>query len=179
MEPIENLYFNWLCAKVVYLEVKSPSLTRDHLLRQLYRTEFIWVVPHDEHRVKDGLALRDEFLKAARVDSSDDWLRLGCSVLEMLIAFSRRLEFDSDIPAEQWFWQMLENLKIGNCSDALYLQEEVEPFVEDILYDFIWREYDRNGRGSLFPMFEANKDHRDLEIWYQYCAYWEEHNYTI
>ena len=179
MEPIENLYFNWLCAKVVYLEVKSPSLTHDHLLRKLYRTEYVWTVIGDDNRVEDGLDLRSKFLRTSNIEDDGDWLHYGCSVLEALIAFSNRLEFDSNIPAEQWFWHMIENLGIHEFNDARYIYEDLDTLVDDVLDALVWRQYDRYGNGGLFPLQNTKKDQREIEIWYQYCAYWEEHNYII
>ncbi len=57
--PIQEEYFNWLCAKVI-----DPHISNYFdLLGLLYRTEFVWIVPKDRNRLEDGLELRDYFLK--------------------------------------------------------------------------------------------------------------------
>lgn len=169
-EPLENLYFNWLCAKVVDVREKSPGLTYVKLLRALHTTEFVWLIQGDDNRAEDGKELRTEFLLQADIPDDPDWrLLLECSVLEMFVAFSRRAAFMSgDHPSYiEWFWIFIENLDLKECFDGDFRQE----VVDDKLYSFIWRTYDYSGKGGLFPMENAAMDQRDVELWYQFCDY--------
>lgn len=168
-EPIEDVYLNWLYAKVASVDVPTPSLTHWTLIRDLHATEFVWLVSGDDNRCQDGLDVRREFHREALLDDPDlSWMNLECSVLEMLIAFSRRAEFDTDIPARDWFWIFLENLGLNELNDA---QPNITERVQESLDRFVWRTYLPNGEGGLFPLHEPKHDQRKVEIWYQYCEY--------
>ena len=167
-EPIESTYFNWLCAKVMRSENPTPSLTYWNLLRELHRTEFIWIIVGDENRADDGLDLRPEFLAEARLVAGQAWLRQNCSVLEMLIAFARKAEFQTDIALSNWFWVFIENLGLLEFNDAIPLNVEA---IEYILEQFIWRTYKFDGTGGMFPLQDPSSDQTEVEIWYQFSEY--------
>ncbi len=170
-EPIESLYFNWLCAKVMRVDVPTPSNTYWKLLRELQNTEFVWVVSMDDNRAEDGKELRHEFLLEARIAVDQEWLNIGCSIFEMLIAFSRRASFTTDRSSPEWFWEFIDNLGLAGFNDASF-----NLFViTDILYSFIWRTFDYHGNGGMFPLKHPHQDQRKLEIWYQFCEYLIEH----
>jgi hypothetical protein len=165
--PLENQYFKWLCAKVIQVVHPTPSLTYKKLFHILHTTEFVWLVLGDDNRCEDGKELRDQFILETNAPENPEWMSIGCSVLEMLIAFSRRAEFQTGDSAKQWFWEFLKNLGLDECNDA-----DIEPVnVEEILERFIWRTYWPNGVGGLFPLENPKEDQRQVEIWYQYCAY--------
>jgi hypothetical protein len=167
-EPLENLYFNWLCAKVIRLENSTPSLSYDTLLRTLHNTEFVWLITADQNRAEDGVELRIEFLLEADIPDHPEWRKLGCSLLEMLIAFSRRAKFMTDIPADEWFWMFIGNLGLLGCNDASGVTPEE---ISEVLLRLIWRQYEFNGRGGLFPIERPSHDQTKVEIWYQFCEY--------
>lgn len=167
-EPLENLYFNWLCAKVIDTSQTSPGLTYWTLFGVLHRTEFVWRVNGDDNRVADGKELRREFILMADIPDDPDWRMLpGCSVLEMLVAFSRRAEWMTDRPAYEWFWEFMENLGLKEFNDG-----NVNPNdIGEILEEFIWRTYPSNGEGSLFPLRMSSADQQSIELWHQLCEY--------
>lgn len=169
-ELLDERYLTWLYSQVANVEVKSPRRTYWSLLKQLYRTEFVWIIPNDDNRVEDGKELRLEFMQEEGVDEIDpDWMGLGCSFLEMLIALSRRLTFEAGGKAAGWFWHMIENLEIV-CNDRQY-NEQHETRIGDALATVVWRQYAPNGRGGLFPLEEPYQDQTEVEIWYQFNAY--------
>ena len=171
-EPLDNLYFEWLYKQVRSTRLKHPSKTYWCLFRQLYTKEFIWIVPNDDNRIEDGRGLRYDFFRNLDYEVDEDWMHLGCSFLEMLIALSQRLSFEGEGEARDWFWEMLDNIKVGGFNDEVYTQGAYsERVVNDILDSVIWRTYRRNGRGGLFPLQHAREDQRDVEIWYQMNAY--------
>ena len=175
-EPLENLYFNWLCAKVMRVENPTPSLTYWDLLRALHGTEFVWLLSGDDNRAADGVELRVEFLIAADIPDHSDWRSQPCGLLEMLIALSRRAEFQSDISAYTWFWEFIENLGLGDCNDAACCSSED---INDVLYQLVWRTYEPNGQGGLFPMEHPKHDQTKVELWYQFFEYLADQNRLV
>lgn len=167
-EPIEEVYFNWLYSKVASVDVPTPSNSYWTLLRDLHTTPFVWMVQGDDNRREDGLDVRREFHNQFHVDRNDPWMNIECSVLEMLIAFSRVAEFNSDLSARDWFWIFMRNLGLDELSDACC---DITRQVSEVMDIFIWRTYRRNGRGGLFPIKRPEHDQRQVEIWYQFCEY--------
>lgn len=173
-EPLENLYFSWLCAKVSQVENPAPSSTHLKLFRKLFQTEFVWLLSGDDNRAEDGLELREEFFVASGITDEFD-PHEGCSVFEMLIAFSHRAEFMVGETPRFWFWLMLENIGLSGANDASYNEEKAHR----ILYNFLWRLYDENGRGSLFPLTDSTQNQKETEIWYQFCEWLEDTDWPI
>lgn len=168
-EPLDELYLTWLYEHVAPVKLKTPSRTYWNLLRLLFKTEFVWWVPNDDNRVEDGRDLRDEFLADQGIDVEDeDWLDLGCSMLEMLIGLSRRLAFEAEGEPRIWFWEMIDNLGLYGYNDAAPFNKDT---VQEIVDQVIWRTYRRDGFGGLFPLQRATRDQREVEIWYQLNAY--------
>jgi hypothetical protein len=169
--PIEEVYFNWLYHKVASLDVpQTPGLTFYRLARALHSIEYAWLLPGDDNRVEDGIDLRFCFKRQTGISDSDwDWDAIPCSVLEMLIAFSNHAAFDTECYSErEWFWVFLENLEISDLSDN---KEDIEHLVVSSVDPFVWRTYQFNGVGGIFPIDDTNKDQRKLEVWYQFCEY--------
>ena len=167
---LEDMYFSWLITKVMNVDHnRTPTTSYDTLLKTLHNTEFAWTLPGDDNRSADGKELRTEFLIASDAADDPDWRTLfPASVLEMLIAFSRRCEFNSDILAREWFWIMIDNLNLKEANDA----SRISPYeIEEVLEPFMWRQYAPDGDGGLFPLENPTRDQRDLEIWQQFCDY--------
>jgi hypothetical protein len=174
-KPLDEVYLKWLYAQIASSRERDPSKTHWELARLLYTTEFVWFIPNDDNRIEDGLNLRDEFLLAKgtrRVDSS--WMDLGCSFLELLIGLARRLSFEAGRDVEWWFWKMLENIGLDQINDAdPFDHDEVQRRLDAV----IWRNYQPNGKGGLFPLDRASEDQTQVELWYQLNAYLLEHDY--
>lgn len=170
-EPIEEVYFNWLYSKVASVSNPTPSLTYLTLLRDLHSTEFVWLLSGDDNRAEDGLDLRREFHREIFAAFGEElpWMHEGCSVLEMLIAFARRASFQTDQPAREWFWIFLENLGLADLNDAY--DGDITSVVNDVTYRLIWRQYQRDGQGGMFPLMDPPEDQRKVEIWYQFSEW--------
>jgi len=167
-EPFEEVYFNWLYSKVASVDNPSPSLTHYTLLRDLHSTEFVWLISGDDNRAEDGLEVRKEFIKATYLDDDIPWMIIPCSVLEMLIAFSRRASFETEQSSREWFWIFIENLGLDDLNDA---RNGITSRVSETLDHMVWRTYRRDGLGGLFPLNRPDRDQRKVEIFYQFCAY--------
>lgn len=168
-ESLDDLYLPWLYLQVGARSVKERNSSRTHwrLLRQLHSIEFVWLISKDENRAEDGRALRYEWADGIKFHVDPIWLAHGCSFLEMLIALSRRLAFEGDGHPHVWFWHLLENINLTAYNDAHFNSHDVDEIVDTV----VWRTYDRNGRGGLFPLRRARRDQRQVELWYQMNAY--------
>lgn len=169
--PLDDQYFTWLYGQIGPVKLKNPSRTYWSLIRQLYTKEFIWIIPNDDNRVEDGKGLRREFLEELEIDNVDpEWLGLGCSMLEMMIALSRWLSFEADGAPDVWFWHLIETLDLEQYTDKHY-DELAQRNIDAALDKVIWRLYSPDGRGGLFPLSNAMEDQREVELWYQLSAY--------
>ena len=141
-EPLDEMYFKWLYSQVGDIDAKNPRHTYWGLFKQLFSKEFVWIVPNDDNRIEDGRDLRYEFVDQSGLSDVDQaWINMGCSMLELLIALSRRLAFEAEGQPWEWFYQMLVNT-------GLYEQDDKridETYVNAVLDKIIWRQI-RNQR---------------------------------
>lgn len=165
---LDDQYLAWLYSQVDVVRARKSSRTFWYLFRQLFATEFAWIVPNDDNRAEDGRELRCEWATETGSEVDRNWLSLGCSFLELLIALSRRLAFETDGNARDWFWHLINNLGLTGYHDRSNFRPED---VEDITNRVIWRTYEPNGNGGLFPLRHTMNDQRRVEIWYQLSEY--------
>lgn len=165
--PIEDLYFDWLCAKVRTDDTRSYH----ELFRILHSYPFQDPTGLDENRCEDAKERRVYFLQETGLNTGSDWLQEDASVLEVLIAFSETAAFQIEMSARDWFWQFITNLKL---EDYRRVSVSDRPRVYEILDRFVLRTYEPNGDGGLFPLRRPHHDQRRVEIWYQFCEYVED-----
>lgn len=167
---LDARYLDWLYKNIGPLRNRNPARSYWMLACALFRKEFVWQVPNDDNRVEDGRELRDIFLAEMGLEGDHVWLEEGCSMLEMLIALSRRLDFETEDTAFEWFWILCDNLELRPYVDETF-SDDFNVDVDLILDRVIERTYKTNGRGGLFPLQYPNGDQREVEIWYQMAAY--------
>lgn len=166
-QPLDELYLNWLYAQIADADIPRSGRTYWKLAGCMFRKEFVWFVPNDDNRAEDGRYLRFEFIEDLALEDVDpDWLEMGCSFLELLVGLSRRLSFLDDGEARDWFWHLVNNLGL-RYNDRRFPKENVE----EVLDNVIWRTYEPNGAGGIFPLRRPDRDQRDVELWYQLNAY--------
>jgi hypothetical protein len=167
--PLDESYLVWLYSQVGEVKNRNRSKTYWKLLRLLYMKEFTWSIDKDENRAQDGKDLRRKFLQQTdTVVDEPGWMDLPCSVLEMLIALSWRLAWDGGGELQEWFWIMIDNLDLIECTDARPPNKNVV----DVIFDrVIYRRYADDGEGGLFPLRHPDQNQRDVEILYQAQAY--------
>ena len=154
-------YLDWLRTKV-----DAGDSKYDKFFTVAFDMDFYEIVPNDNNRALDGLALRKEYER----DTGEElqWSSDSCSVLEMMIGVSIRVNYilqDQDHPDQlsYWFQTLMDNLGFIN------LKNTSSSTIEDRLGRMVRREYTPDGNGGLFPLFNYNNapDQRQAEIWYQ------------
>jgi hypothetical protein len=175
---LDDLYIEWLYKKAIgAIGIKNPSRTYWKLARQLYRWKFEWSVRNDDNRGEDGKCLRNDFIFDYDVqDLEVNWLAMDCSMLEMFVALADRAAFESSMEPGDWFWIFMENLGLKEHSDRNFDQDSTEA-IDEACDRVINRKYQRNGAGGLFPLRNAERDQRKVELWYQLAAYLLEGRY--
>lgn len=163
---LDDQYLDWLYAMV---GLQEENVRHNKLLNQLFSREFVIMIPNDDNRCKDGLALRQDFIKSpgrlVRIDRQ--WLGMGCSVLELMIGVARHLSFEAEGEVGEWFWHLIENLGLTRYNDHRWHAGRIDQIVERL----VWRQYSHNGNGGLFPLKNPHEDQRQVEIWFQMEAY--------
>lgn len=190
MEKLRERYFKWLCGLVGLQDRRGRSWFT--LARWLMDEEFIFRLEQDWDRARDGLQLRFLFASDVLGDRDRKTFRElysgeGCRVLEMLVAFSMRIDDwlygaeDNRAGTRRWFFEMLFNLGIEGYDDGYLAGMDGRNGRDDVLRRLdIWmnRTHRRDGRGGLFPLRSPNRDQRDVDIWYQLQNYLRE-NYKL
>lgn len=167
----DDRYFEWLYSHIGPVNYDNPGHTYWSMAKQFHTTKFTWFVRNDANRAEDGLLLREAFIdKWGDEGVTVEWLTLDCSILEMLIALSDRLAFESYGGVADWFWQLMSNLGLQRYTDRYYNQHNSGEIAE-VLQRVLDRTYGYDGSGGLFPLREATRDQRKVELWYQKEAY--------
>lgn len=163
-------YFLWLCEKIDIAD-RGDRFDYFCLAKALQDTEFVAKLDGDKNRISDGINLRVEFAEESNI-FVDEVMNVPCSVLEVLVALCLRIERGitgepgEDHP-EKWFWQMIDNLGLGGCTDVSFDRALVDQNVN------LWMErlYSPDGRGGIFPIRQPFGDQRNVELWVQMQQY--------
>lgn len=166
----DTSYLEWLVSSL-----NPRAVVYGELLETAFSVPFIDIVPNDDNRLAEGLLLRDEYVALTGNQPPD---MEHCSLLEMMIALSRRLSdavYDPDADTRNlWFWRLMRNLDLLMYSDVI-----MDPVSREnarlALHKVVSREYRRNGSGGLFPLKHPPSDQREVEIWYQ-MEFWLSEN---
>lgn len=150
----------------------NPERSYWGLLRIMFETEFVPLIPHDDNRAVDGLDLRTEFCNEQRRRQGSLRILGPASFLEVLIGLSRRMEFAAGGQANGWASQLLENLELHKMFDPLSRRKATR--VSNILDTCIRRTYEPNGQGGFFPLAWPDEDQTQVELWYQMAAFTNE-----
>lgn len=162
---LDGRYLVWLYSKV------EADLTAGYweLLKVLYHIRFFWTVRLDDNRAEEGRDLRFEFILSENIKNVPvDWRDEDCSFLEMLIALSRRMSEQGGTDIHECFLEIIQNLGFSGYTDETYIDYE---HISEHLEDVMCRSYDENGVGGMFPLDEAGRDQRGVELLYQMYAY--------
>lgn len=149
----------------------------------LYRKPYYGVFPNDDNRAADGMKLREIWLAEHEWANEKEILEGPCSVLEMLIGLSKRMDYELGDTRysprlHKWFYLFINNLQLAipEANDPKLAQKAEDN--NAILDNWMQRRFMYNGSGGLFPLKKPREDQRRVEIWYQLSAYLDE-NYEI
>lgn len=172
-------YFLWICSLVI-AENEFSNVSYDNLLMFLFSTPYHPEYENDVNREHDGYSFRYRYFPDARgydYDYVQENLDIGpCNMLEMLVAFSYRIE--DDIMSDetqgnrtgQWFWSMIVSLGLGQMDD-----ENFDPIHCNYVMDrFMSHNYQPNGEGGLFTFNYNQEDMRLQPLWQQAMWYLNE-----
>lgn len=171
-DKMKTDYFEWMYNLMCEGRF-AKTIAYRQLFTFLHDVEFVYFVPHDENRAEDGIALRYRYCWLNNCEDREYCLAGPCSVLEMIVALAIRCEErimsdpDKGDRTAQWFWGMITSLGLSSMNDTNYN----EWLVNDVITRFLNREYDSDGKGSLFTIKGWNRDARKAEIWHQLMAY--------
>lgn len=176
---LDDLYLEWLYKEAIgATKNRNPDRSYWELAKCLYKHKFEWLISNDDNRAEDGKCLRDEFITDCGIEDIEiGWLQMDCSMLEMLIALARRASFESTGTAGDWFWIFMENLGLKQYTDRGF-DLDAEAAIDEACERVIYRKYQRNGAGGLFPLRNAQRDQRRIELWYQLATYLLEGRYN-
>ena len=149
----------------------------ERLLDYLSGVKFTWSMDHDDNRAEDGFALRWKFASEWGIDE-DFWvgrMPVRCSVLEMMIALSMRMEdilHDPELGFRtgEWFWEMVRSIGLMEMRNEKFDRDFCDICMEQLLS----RRYCRNGKGGLFRCKAPKIDMRKSDIWHQMNIWCEE-----
>jgi hypothetical protein len=164
---LDERYLTWLHKMLEPDTQRNPARSHWLLCAAMFRKEFTWFIPNDDNRGYDGLDLRYQFIDEEEGSDVDGmWQSQPCSFLEMVIALSQRMAFETALESDYWFWTIMDNLGLRAYVDDRF-GGTAENEVDYILNTVIQRTYHADGRGGLFPLAHPGHDQREVEIWYQ------------
>ena len=169
-------YFDWLCYIArINQEKKSYFL----LANELHRIEYYSIFDNDENRGKDGQHLREEYASQTHEARHYYCLDGPCTMLEMLVALATRMDSILWDPKKGdqtyiYFWELLKNIKLDDLDDDYFYEKNGSEKIRSAVRKILERRYRANGSGGLFPLENAKRDMRNVEIWYQMQFYLEE-----
>ena len=172
-DEMNDLYFSWIEKLISNDEMKASDYGK--LISFLNDIQFDYLIPMDDNRIADGIDLRYRFGYDTEIPYAQIATYLDirpASVLEVMVALSLRIEeqfIDGD-DVGNWFWIMIANLGLDEYKNLYFNKAEVDRIIKK----FLKRDYEKNGRGSLFITNDRNKDMRHIEIWDQMHLYLNE-----
>lgn len=182
---LRDAYFRWLCYFIGFEDVGYSSCRYCLLLTYLYSMDFYImddVEGNEQNRIIDATDLKVEFCETHPEIDPDTMFENDPSVLEVLVALARRIDFDIMYDSQMernssyWFWKIIQNLGMDGFTDDNYNYNWSYDDVDIIMERCMDRTYDKNGNGSLFPLKNPTFDPRKMEIWMQMQA-WLNENY--
>lgn len=163
-------YFEWLCGKVG--GSVHNGLDYSLLFMDLYVSDFNYILDEDSGRATKGQYLRYEYAWEHENGIDDETLATPCTMLEMLVKLAMDVEHyilgkSGGDSTGEWFWIMLSNIGLDTQDNSHYNRNYILNQLQTVLF----RKYDQNGKGGLFPEFSYFRDARVTGLWQQASDY--------
>ena len=171
------VYFDWLLQIVNGGPVEATKYSK--LLLELFNHDYIWLETRDDNRAFYGLQLRDIYAQMGG-RHHPAIANKNCSFLEFLIGMATRVEetlmsnTEYGNRAPQWFWMMLDNLELTKYDDSVEFNLDVLNYIHGTIDRVLFRRFDQNGDGGLFPLKSSKSDQRITDFWTQFLLYLDE-----
>lgn len=172
---IKDVYFHYIGNLMGANSDYYPNKSYWILCRKLFDIAFYTDNEMDKNRIYDGEILRDRWI-ASEAELGHEYMRdqidFPCSVLEMMVGLSIRIEEDVMQNPDRgdrtrfWFWQMIHNLGFDDFDDRNITESKLDEIYVRV-HNMLERNYDRFGHGSLWPVEYPGGDMREIDIWYQ------------
>lgn len=172
IQKLDEQYLNWL-----YRLVERPPNPFDEvdegywrLMWSLYTIPFDVVVYQDRNRAMDATGFRETFLESPDIPDDlapSEWLDMDPSLLEVIVSLANRMQFLTNIDIAECFWELMTNAGFDRYDDGAFEGSDVEMIASTIIF----RWYERDGKGGLFPLTTADEDQRKVELLYQMYDY--------
>lgn len=160
----------------------DPDNKYNLLLKRLYERPFMVKLTNDSNRVYEALEIRNEY-RTYELETDMDRrifdnlknVKVGdhVSFLELLVSLAIRGDDMTDNPDKDiffWFWNMVTSTELAIMTDDCYFDYGGDKYVDHVLQKINTRTFNRDGKGSFFPVRHTRVDQRKVELWYQMCA---------
>lgn len=166
--PFEShQYLAWLVDQIA---VPDDGHTYNAAMNMMYTQPFPWIVGNDENRVADGRDLRIEYIQLLEDKGKGIWIEdHPITLLEVLVALSRRIGFLVEQDPRDWAWHFIRVLKLDRYDENI--SGTVLGQMQHTMERLVWRTYEPDGSGGFFPLRHPKGDQRKVEIWDQMTAY--------
>lgn len=174
MDELWNDYLNYLIWRGNLQKYTKFS----DLFEILHNIEFTWILDRDDNREADGIELRDDYEIPDGYTEQEIYMFMNrwCSVLEMLIGLSIRVDDDfigdpEEEHPEEFFIKMIQNLGLYIYNDSIHNYEYKKNIIRRKVNNWLSRNFASDGKGSPFPIKNDQRDQRTIEIWDQMISY--------
>lgn len=170
-------YRKWLVWKVKLNTAWSKKHSK--LLDILHNTKFRWIIDFDKNRADDGTYQRYYFFDSLKLHSAA-FENDECMVLEMLVALAIRMNneyvadttYGAEDHPDKLFIDFIANLGLVDyTNDEIKRDKNSIANIQNKLDTWMNREFDYDGRGSIFWLSRPRRDQRNIEIWSQMNDY--------
>ena len=172
-------YYKWLCGE---LGINPKRQGVESICAMMMVSPFVAHVEEDKNIIESALYSRRNFVRNQKADVKREFYRAmgDCSVLEILVILIRDMSYKllgNELASSNQgalFFELIDNLGLGWINDEAFSKDEhgCREYIEDILYQFVGRNYAENGDdGGLFPLDNPPDDMREMGLFRQLDAY--------
>lgn len=188
MKRYERLKTEYLCYLMNRAQIDAEGARGYSILCDMMMEHtFLPILSMDENRCYECRCLRSDFAEGYEDDTGDilDGLygEYG-TMMELFVVLSEKIAYemaDSEFEAGtgKWFKELLQNCGLIKCCNGWFEEDgKNSAEIADILDVIIYRKFDWDGEGGLFPLRCPKSDQRYAELIIQMNNYIEE-NYDI